>query len=83
MPSDRRPFVLKFLRWMLRPDLFPEVLERVNISHCAQKAALLEMTKKLRLSYPMLSYFNLSIDHRDNKSYSLNKLESELKLCYY
>lgn len=83
LPSDRRPFALKILRWVLRPDLFSDILERVNVLHFAQQQYLLELTNKMRLSYPMLSYFNILVDHRNDKVYEMNKLESQLKQCYY
>jgi hypothetical protein len=35
-PSDRRPLAMKILRWILRPDLFSDYLERVNVLHHAQ-----------------------------------------------
>ena len=79
MPSDRRPLAMKVLRWVLRPDLFSDILERVNVLHFGQQQYLLELTRKMRLSYPMLSYFNVLVDHRNDKVYELSKLENELK----
>lgn len=74
---------MKVLRWMLRPDLFTDVLERVNVLHFGTNRWLKEMTKQLRLSYPMISYFNLWVDHRIDKVYELQTLERELRKCYY
>ena len=82
-PSDRRPLPLKILRWLLRPDLFPDVLERVNVPHFAHHNCLAELTRKMRLSYPMISYFNVYVDHRTDKTYEVSKLESDLKSCMY
>jgi len=72
---------MKVLRWVLRPDLFSDVLERVNVSHFCTQSWLKELSKMLRLSYPMLSYFNLFVDHRRDKVYTLEELEHELKDC--
>ena len=55
---------MKIFRWVLRPDLFADILERVNLPHHSQQAFLQELTDKMRLSYPMMSYFNLLVDHR-------------------
>jgi len=74
---------MKVLRWVLRPDLFSEVLERVNVLHFAQQKFLIELTKRLRLSYPMLSYFTVLVDHRQDKIYPIDKLETELSTCFY
>ena len=41
------------------------------------------MVKKMRLSYPMMSWCHLWVDHRKDKVYELAKLESELKKIYY
>lgn len=82
-PAARRPLALKILRWVLRPDLFPEVLERVNIPHFAHHYWLQELTRKMRISYPMISYHNVHVDHRIDKVYERNELEADLKNCLY
>lgn len=82
-PADRRPLALKILRWVLRPDLFPDVLERVNVPHYAHHCSLAELTRKMRLSYPMISYFNAYVDHRTDKIYEMSRLERDLSGCYY
>ena len=74
---------MKAWRWMVRPDLFSDVLERVNVPHHSQFKFLKELTAKMRLSYPMVSYFNLLVDHRQDKTYEMNRLEQELMRCYY
>ena len=71
LPSDRRPLAMKILRWVLRPDLFSDYLERVNVLHFAQSAWLKELATKMRLSYPMLSYFSIDVDHRTDKVYEI------------
>lgn len=71
LPSDRRPLAMKILRWFLRPDLFSDILERVNVMHFGQQKYLLEITRKMRLSYPMLSFYNILVDHRKDKVYSI------------
>lgn len=82
-PSDRRPLALKVLRIALRPDLFSDIMERVNVLHFGAQAWLEAVTEKLRLSYPMISYMRLLVDHRKDKIYSIDQLESELKTCFY
>jgi hypothetical protein len=77
-PADRRPLALKILRWVLRPDLFPDVLERVNVPHFSHHHCLAELTRKMRLSYPMISYFNAYVDHRTDKTYEADRLERDL-----
>lgn len=74
---------MKILRWNLRPDLFSEVLERVNVVHFGTYQYVMEITRRMRLSYPMLSYFNILVDHRHDKVYELGRLEDELKMCRY
>ena len=74
---------MKWLRWIIRPDLFSEVLERVNVLHFGTNAWLNTITQKMRLTYPMISYTNIYVDHRIDKIYELSKLETELKGCYY
>ena len=74
---------MKVLRWMLRPDLFSDVLERVNVMHFGTDAWLNTITEKLRLSYPMMSWVSLKVDHRKDKVYTIEELESELKSFKY
>ena len=78
LPSDRRPLAMKILRWILRPDLFSDYLERVNVLHFAQQQWLKELTRKMKLSYPMISFFNIDVDHRKDKVYEMERLEHEL-----
>lgn len=82
-PSDRRPLALKVLRICLRPDLFSDIMERVNVVHFGAQAWLEAVTEKLRLSYPMISHMRLLVDHRKDKIYSIDQLEAELKTCFY
>ena len=67
----------------MRPDLFSDVLERVNVLHFATDSWLSTLTAKLRLSYPMISYVQLGMDHRIDKAYEVSQLEADLKDCYY
>jgi hypothetical protein len=83
LPGDRRPLGMKVIRWVLRPDLFPNVLERVNLPHFCHRAYLKELTAKIRLSYPMVAYSNISVDHREDKVYREERLEQKLKRIYY
>ncbi len=82
-PSDRRPLAMKIFRWILRPDLFSDILERVNVTHFGIQKYLFEITSKMRLSYPMISYLNLIVDHRSDKIYKIENLEQELSNCLY
>ena len=74
---------MKWLRWILRPDIISDVLERVNVLHFGTHAWLNTITNKMRLTYPMISFVNLYVDHRIDKIYELQQLESELKECLY
>ena len=74
---------MKLLRWILRPDLFSDVLERVNVLHFGTHVWVEDLSHKLRLSYPMISFINLYVDHRIDKVYELSRLETDLKLTEY
>ena len=74
---------MKIFRWILRPDLFSDILERVNVTHFGIQKYLFEITSKMRLSYPMISFLNLIVDHRSDKIYKIENLEQELSNCLY
>jgi hypothetical protein len=83
LPRDRRPLALRIFRVVIRPDIFSDYLERVNILHFGTQAWLQAVTDKMRLSYPMVSYTNLEVDNRRDKAYYIEDLEAELSNCTY
>lgn len=82
-PFDRTSYAMAILRVLYYPLYYHKLMERMNLMHYGLNKYISEVGVNAAHGYPLLKYFQVVIDSRDSKSYTLPQLESDLSTINY